>query len=146
MCFIRNPHLTPRSAARHNERANRLLLSPEHRRTPQPQPQPPIVPMQLGHIHNNHPFLLGDDPFALPPPPPPLPPGPSPTRMRRHLEELHAQAAVAAAQLQPIARRRRGRPLQQRRVDNLPFPPPACPPSPYDLVWFLLPFLFRYLF
>ena len=132
MHVIRNPHHTHRSAARHAERANRLLLSPEHRRIPQNQTPPPVImPLQLGINPNNHPFLLGGDPFMLPPPPPSLPPGPSPATVRRQMEDLHAQAAAAAAQMiQPRGHRQRGRRVQR----DVPLPAPARPPSPDDQV------------
>ena len=92
MHFVRDPHQTPRSAARHAERANRQLLSPEHRRIPDRplQPQPAIMPLQLGLNPNHHPFIMGEDPFILPPLPPPLPRGPSPATARRQLDDLLA--------------------------------------------------------
>ena len=131
MHVVRNPHHTPRSAARHAERANRLLLSPEHRHIPQNQAPPVIMPLQLGLNPNHHPFLLGEEPFMLPPPPPSLPPGPSPAAVRRQLEDLHAQAAAAAAQMiQPPGWHQRGRRIQR----DVPLPAPARPPSPDDQV------------
>jgi len=132
MHVVRDPHRTPRSAARHAERANRLLLSPEHRRLPAhpPQPQPAIMPLQLGLHPNNHPFIMGEDPFVLPPPPPSLPHGPSPATVRRQLEDLHAQAAAAAANLVPQGRQRRRR---RQLAQDPPLPAPEQPPPPVDL-------------
>ena len=132
MHVVRNPHHMPHSAAHHAERANCLLLSPEHHRTPQNQASLVIIPLQFGLNPNNHPFLLGEDPFMLPPPPPSLPPGPSPATVRRQMEDLHAQAAAAAAQMmQPLGQRQRGRHVQR---GDAPLPAPARPPSPDDQV------------
>ena len=135
MHVVWNPHHTLRSAARHAEQANCLLLSPEHRHIPQnlqPQAAPVITPLRLGLNPNHHPFLLGEEPFMLPPPPPSLPPGPPPATVRRLLEDLHAQAAAAAAQMiQPLGQRQRGRRIQR---GDVPLPAPACPPFPDDQV------------
>jgi hypothetical protein len=132
---LRDPPRTPHSAARHNERVNRQLLSPEHRRIPRHQPQPAIVPLRFGQIQVNHPFLLGEDPFqpiAVPLPPPSLPPGPSPATVRRQMEDLHAQAAAAAALMVPPQHRGRRRQAQPAAP---PFPAPAPPATPENQVW-----------
>src|ERR1700727_375677 len=101
---------TPRSAARQNERNQRQLESPVHRRTPQHQHVPPstIVPLMLP-INNQFPVPVfhGDDPFVTFPPPPPVPapgPAPSPATARMQLDNLRAQAAAAAALLMPTRR------------------------------------------
>jgi hypothetical protein len=128
-----NIQRTPRSAARQNERDERQLDSPVHRRTPQRRDPayPPIAPLNFG-LNNMAPAppLHGGDPFiAVPPPPPSLPPGPSPTAARLALDDLRAQAAAAAALLIPV-QRRRGRQQQRRAVVQDPFPARTPAPSP----------------
>ena len=117
---------TPRSARCHNERNERQLDSPVHRRTPQ-HPPPTIVPLHLPTNNQPVPAFQGDDPFALPP----RPPAPSPTAARQQLDNLRAQAAAAQALLLPV-QRRRGR-QQQRVIVQNPAPVQVPPPTPQRL-------------
>jgi hypothetical protein len=77
-CRPETPPNTPqraRAAARQNERDNRNLDSPQHRRIPHHADPPQIPPLQYNNLPIPQPLpfpgntVVPDDPFALPPPP-----------------------------------------------------------------------------
>jgi hypothetical protein len=94
-----------RAAARQNERTNRNLDSPEHRRTPDHPDHPPIAPLQFNiPIPQPVPFprnaVIPDDPFA---------PAPAPVQQYRHLPQHLAQQLQNLPALAPVRGRGRGR-------------------------------------
>ena len=108
-CRPETPPNTPqraRAAARQNERDNRNLDSPQHRRTPHHAGPPQIPPLQYNNltIPQALPFpgnaIIPDDPFAPPPPPP--------VQQYQHLPQHLAQQLQNLPPLAPARGRGRG--------------------------------------
>ena len=85
------------AAARQNERDNRNLDSPQHRRVPQHANPPQIAPLQFNNIPIPQAPLLPDpdDPFAPPPPP---------VQQYQHLPQHLAQQLQNLPPLAPAGR------------------------------------------
>src|SRR5277367_767444 len=94
-----------RAAARQNERSNRNMDTPQHRRTPQNPGPPPIAPLQFDipippvpPVPAN--AVIPDDPFA---------PAPAPVQQYQHLPQHLAQQLLNLPPLAPAPGRGRGR-------------------------------------